>query len=146
MLDELPEGAVEDAVFRLTLAVLAELGVGRVWMPVTYFCLWDEPADGVDAGAGELPGVRDAAGGAGPVWYSATTDGVTCGDDRRPGAVALSAAGVAEAMRMFRGTVAGLAEEEWPKARGTELRHFAIELLERHLERRLLSARALARA
>jgi DNA repair protein RecO (recombination protein O) len=40
VLDELPEGAVEDAVFRLSLAVLAELRVGRVWMPVTYFCLW----------------------------------------------------------------------------------------------------------
>ena len=40
MLDELPEGAVEDAVFRLAVAVLDELQVGRVWMPVTYFCLW----------------------------------------------------------------------------------------------------------
>ena len=40
VLDELPEGAVEDAVFRLALAVLREVQVGRVWMPVTYFCLW----------------------------------------------------------------------------------------------------------
>ena len=34
------KGAVEDAVFRLAVAVLAELQVGRVWMPVTYFSLW----------------------------------------------------------------------------------------------------------
>jgi DNA repair protein RecO (recombination protein O) len=47
---------------------------------------------------------------------------------------------------MFRGTVAGLAQEDWPKGRGAELRRFAIETLERHLERRLQSARALARA
>jgi DNA repair protein RecO (recombination protein O) len=47
---------------------------------------------------------------------------------------------------MFRGTVAGLAMEDWPKARSSELRRFAIETLERHLERRLASARALARA
>ena len=41
MLEEaLPEGAAEDAVFRLALAVLDELQVGRVWMPITYFALW----------------------------------------------------------------------------------------------------------
>ena len=40
VLEELPEGAVDDAVFRLSLAVLAEMQVDRVWMPATYFCLW----------------------------------------------------------------------------------------------------------
>jgi len=39
--------------------------------------------------------------------------------------------------------VKGLAEEEWPRARAAELRRFAIEVLERHLEVRLRSARAL---
>jgi DNA repair protein RecO (recombination protein O) len=47
---------------------------------------------------------------------------------------------------MFRGTVSGLAAEDWPKPRGAELRRFAIETLERHLERRIVSARALNRA
>ena len=80
------------------------------------------------------------------MWYSHTSDGVTCADDRRPGSMGLSAASVAEAVRMFKGTVAGLAEEEWPRGRGVELRRFAVETLERHLERRLMSARALGRA
>ena len=145
VLDEFPEGAVEDAVFRLSLAVLAELRVGRVWMPVTYFCLW------MNRLMGWMPelGVCVVCGrplGGGRVWYSGTTDGVTCADDRRPGSLGLSATSVAEALRMFRGTGAGLAAEEWPKARGAELRRFAIETLERHLERRIVSARALARA
>jgi DNA repair protein RecO (recombination protein O) len=48
-------------------------------------------------------------------------------------------------MRMFRGTVKGLAEEDWPKTRAADLRRFAIEVLERHLEGRLATARALAR-
>jgi DNA repair protein RecO (recombination protein O) len=39
--------------------------------------------------------------------------------------------------------VAGLAAEEWPQERGVALRRFAVETLERHLERRLVSARAL---
>ena len=145
VLDELPEGAVEDAVFRLALAVLAELRVGRVWMPVTYFCLW------MNRLMGWMPELshclvcgRDLRPTG--LWYSAMADGVTCNDDRRPGSVFLSAEGSAEAVRMFRGTVTGLAAEEWPKARAIELRRFAIETLERHLERRLASARALARA
>jgi DNA repair protein RecO (recombination protein O) len=46
---------------------------------------------------------------------------------------------------MFRGPVKALGEEEWPKARAEDLRRFAIEVLERHLEGRLMSARALAR-
>ncbi len=145
VLDELPEGAVEDAVFRLTVAVLAEVQVGRVWMPITYFCLWmnrlmgwmPELSSCVVCGA-DLRG-RGA-------WYSPTADGVTCADDRRPGSILLSAEAVAEAQRVFRGTVAALAQENWPKQRVSGLRVFAIEMLERHLERRLVTARALARA
>jgi DNA repair protein RecO (recombination protein O) len=57
--------------------------------------------------------------------------------------MALSAESVALAGRMFRGTVKALAEEDWPKARAADLRRFAIEVLERHLEGRLVSARAL---
>lgn len=145
VLDELPEGAVEDAVFRLALAVMSELRVGRVWMPVTYFCLWMNRLMGwmPELGHCVVCGL-DLRGEA--VWYSGTSDGVTCGDDRRPGSLGLSATSVAEAVRMFKGTVAGLAEEEWPRERGVELRRFAVETLERHLERRLMSARALGRA
>ena len=80
------------------------------------------------------------------VWYSAGADGVTCADDRRAGSVALSAEMVGEALRMFRGTVKELAAEEWPKARGVALRRFAVETLERHLERRIQSARGLDRS
>jgi DNA repair protein RecO (recombination protein O) len=145
VLDELPEGAVEDAVFRLAVAVLAELHVGRVWMPVTYFCLWMNRLMGWMPELGSCVVCHvDLRGGG--VWYSPTADGVTCRDDRRPGSVFLAADAVAEALRMFRGTVAGLADEDWPKARAVQLRRFAVELLERHLERRLMSARALSRA
>ena len=83
VLDELPEGAVEDAVFRLALAVLAELRVGRVWMPVTYFCLWMNRLMGwmPDLTTCAICGERIGHTGA---WYSATHDGLTCDDDRRP--------------------------------------------------------------
>jgi len=79
----------------------------------------------------------------GTVWTSSASDGVTCEDDRVGGSEALNAESVAMAGRIFRGTVKGLAEEEWPKARAADLRRFAIEVLERHLEGRLMTARVL---
>ncbi len=144
VLEELPEGAVDDAVFRLSLAVLDEMQVGRVWMPVTYFCLWMNRLMGwmPELGHCVVCGL-DLKGGT--VWYSATSDGVTCEDDRRGGSVGLSVESVRDAGRIFRGTVQGLGTEAWPKERGVELRRFAVDTLERHLERRLLSARALGR-
>lgn len=144
VLEELPEGAVDDAVFRLSLAVLEEMQVGRVWMPTTYFCLWMNRLMGwmPELGHCVVCGL-DLKGET--VWYSATSDGVTCEDDRRGGSVGLSAESVRDAWRIFRGTVQGLGIEAWPKERGVELRRFAVDTLERHLERRLLSARALGR-
>ena len=144
VLEELPEGAVDDAVFRLTLAVLDELQVGRLWLPLTYFALWMNRLMGwmPELGHCVVCGLDLREG---TVWYSATSDGVTCADDRRGGSMALSAASVAEAERVFRGTVKGLAQEAWPPERAAELRRFAMEGLERHLERRLASARVLGR-
>ncbi len=142
--EALPEGAPEDAVFRLALAVLEEIQVGRVWLPVTYFALWMNRLMGwmPELGHCVVCGL-DLRGGT--VWYSGTSDGVTCSDDRRNGSMGLSAASVGEAVRIFRGSVGELAKEEWPKGRGVDLRRFAVETLERHLERRLVSARALGR-
>src|ERR1019366_9193646 len=80
--EALPEGAPEDAVFRLTLAVIDELQVGRVWMPVTYFALWMNRLLGWMPELGRCSGCgRALVGEAG--WYSAASDGVTCADDRK---------------------------------------------------------------
>lgn len=144
VLEELPEGVVDDAVFRLALAAVEEMQVGRVWLPVTYFALWMNRLMGwmPELGHCVVCGL-DLRGGT--VWYSATSDGVTCSDDRRNGGVGLSAASAGEAQRIFRGTVGELAQEDWPKGRAADLRRFAVEMLERGLERRLASARALGR-
>src|SRR3984893_1400262 len=142
--EALPEGAPEDAVFRLMLAVLDEMQVGRVWMPVTYFALWMNRLMGwmPELGHCVVCGL-DLRGGT--VWYSATSDGVTCSDDRKNGSVGLSADAVGEALRIFRGSVGELATEEWPKERAAELRRFAVELLERGLGQRRRRAMALGR-
>lgn len=138
--EALPEGAVDDAVFRLALAVAEEIQVGQVALPVTYFCLWMSRLLGwmPELGHCVVCGL-DLRGGT--VWYSGTADGVTCADDRRTGSVALSAAAVGDAVRIFRGPVKGLVTESGEVRR--ELRRFAVELLERHLGRRLRSAQVL---
>ncbi|WP_260706032.1 DNA repair protein RecO [Edaphobacter flagellatus] len=140
----LPEQAPEDAVFRLTLAVMEQMQVGRVWMPATYFMLWVSRLMGWMPALGHCVACGlDLRGGT--VWWSPVADGVTCADDKRAGSAALSAASVAEAQRMFRTPVEELAQEEWPRGRAADLRSFAVGLLERHLERRLRSVRALER-
>src|ERR1017187_4314412 len=129
------------------LEMVAEVGEdalpeGGVWMPVTYFALWMNRRMGWMPELGHCAACGLALDGS-AVWYSAASDGVTCAEDRKGGSMALAAESVALAGRMFRGTVKGLAEEDWPRARAADLRRFAIEVLERHLKGRLASARAL---
>ena len=144
--EALPELAVEDAVFRLAAAVLPEMQVGRVSLPVAYFLLWMSRLMGwmPELGHCVVCGLELGAGvRGGRVWWSASADGVTCEDDRRSGSAALSAASVAEMRRLFRAGVRDLATEEWPRARTAEMLRFGVGLLERHLQRRLRSSGAL---
>jgi len=46
---------------------------------------------------------------------------------------------------MLRAPASAFTTEPWPRRRGQDLRRFAVQMLERHLERRLRSAEALAR-
>ena len=59
--EALPELAVEDAVFRLTAAVLPEVQVGPGVAADDVLCLVDVPPAGVDAGPGTLRGVRSGS-------------------------------------------------------------------------------------
>ncbi|HEY5382581.1 MAG TPA: DNA repair protein RecO [Acidobacteriaceae bacterium] len=142
VLDEaMPDLAAEDNVFRLALATLTAMEDGsKVWLPVTYFCLWMNRLMGwmPELGHCAVCGLDLRAE---PVWWSPAADGVTCADDRRPQSRALSAESVAESYRMARSSLAQmLTEEEWPRERAADLRAFALGALERHLERRLKSA------
>ena len=147
VLEEMPEGAVDDPVFRLAVTVLASIEVGQVWLPITYFCLWMNRLMGWMPELGHCAACGLALDG-GTVWYSAAADGVFCVDDRRPGAHPLSAESVQLARRIFRGPLDRLLADPAAQAFRTkagDLPRFAIEVLERHLEGRLRSAQALLR-
>jgi DNA repair protein RecO (recombination protein O) len=145
VLDEaMPEQGPDDAIFRLTLAVMERVQVGRVWMPVTYFALWVTRLMGWMPDLGVCAVGGEALGG-GAAYYEATSDGVTCSRHMRTGATAISGESLALAERIFRQPISAFAEEPWPRSRAMDLRRFAMEALERHLEHRLRAARALAR-
>src|ERR1700727_197213 len=75
--EALPEQAPEDAVFRLVLAVLDEMQVGRVWMPVTYFALWMNRLMGGMPELGRCVVCGQPLNGK-SAWYSPIADGITC--------------------------------------------------------------------
>jgi DNA repair protein RecO (recombination protein O) len=140
----LPDRAAEDDVFRLTLAAATHLSGGNITLPVTYFALW------ITRLLGWMPDLNTCAvSGASlrgeTVYYSPLRDGVFAAKHRPSGSVALTPEAVATAARIFRKPLPELlSEPDWPRAATQQLRRFAVTILERHLEDRLRSARALA--
>ena len=66
LLDEaLPDHDPQETVFRLLLAVLEQTTVEQPWMPLTYFSLVDDAADGPAAGYWPLHGLRRGIAGRG---------------------------------------------------------------------------------
>jgi len=145
VLDEtLPEHDPQDAVFRLLLSVLEQTTMAQPWMPLTYFSLWMTrlmgllPDIGHCTACGEVPRATE-------VWFHGATDGLFCDVHRGGAASNLSADSWDLAQRMLRAPVSAFAAELWPRRRGQDLRRFTLQSLERHLERRLRTAEALAR-
>ena len=144
----LPDRDPHDSVFRLLLSVLEETQVGRIWMPITYFALWTTRL------MGWLPELTrclfcGTAFAGEPAYFGASSDGLLCTEHRQQGQSGFHNAVLAPdsqtiAGRMFRLPVAALAQEAWPRSRGADLRRFAIQSLERHLERKLKTAATLA--
>jgi DNA repair protein RecO (recombination protein O) len=142
--ETLPDHDPQDAVFRLLVAVLGYTRNSAIWMPVTYFALWTtklmgwlpELARCVHCGA---PLADD------PAYYHPQSDGLYCAQHRRSGSSILSPESQALAARIFRSPVPALSDEPWPRQRAADLRRFAIQALERHIDRRLTSAIALNR-
>jgi DNA repair protein RecO (recombination protein O) len=77
--------------------------------------------------------------------FNSHADGLFCDVHRGGNASELSADSWQMALRMLRTPVAAFADEPWPRRRGQDLRRFTLQALERHMERKLKSAEALAR-
>jgi DNA repair protein RecO (recombination protein O) len=139
----LPDRAPEDDLFRLALAVTPHLRGQSISLAVTYFALW------VTRLMGWMPelntcSISGSVMRSEPVYYSPLRDGVTNARSRTSGSIALPAEAVAMASRILRQPLPALLEEQISHAAVQQLRRFAVSALERHLEERLRSARALA--
>jgi DNA repair protein RecO (recombination protein O) len=171
----LPERDPQDAVFRLLVSVLEQTaaidtfpgspnardphpmdvdpsmgtpdpghpGQGP-WMALTYFSLWMTRLMGLLPDTSHCMVCGEALRGT-EVSFSSTADGLFCGLHANGSASALSADSWQLAQRMLRVPASTFAVEPWPRRRGQDLRRFTLQTLERHLERKLKSAEALAR-
>src|SRR5690242_20421977 len=140
LLDELlPDREANDAVFRLALAVLAGLRGPEVWMPVTYFELWMTRLMGYLPDLGECMVCGRTLNGS-RAFFHALTDGLMCADDKRLASSEISGLSRALAAQMFRAPVESFAGTPWPKKQASDLRKFLVQTLQRHLEKKLITA------
>jgi DNA repair protein RecO (recombination protein O) len=139
LLDELlPDHEANDAIFRLTHSILEVMTGDGIWMPVTYFDLWltrlvgflPELTECVVCGR-SLNGSR--------AYYHALADGLMCPDDKRLASSEISNESRTLASQMFRAPVDCFAATLWPKSQGADLRKFLMQILQRHLEKKLVT-------
>jgi DNA repair protein RecO (recombination protein O) len=140
LLDQLlPEREANDALFRLTVSVLRSLRAGAIWMPLTYFELWLTRLAGFLPELGACVVCGQTLNGS-QAFYHALVDGLMCAGDKRLASSEMKPESRALAAEMFRTPVDAMAQQVWPKSKGADLRKFLIQILERHLEKKLVTA------
>jgi len=135
----LPDREQSDAAFRLAVSVLEQLRAGAVWMPLTYFDLW------MTRLMGYLPELRACIVCGGTLngsraFFHALADGLMCTRDKRLASSEISPQSRDLAAEMFRAPVETFASEPWPHERGSDLRRFLVQTIERHIEKKLVTA------
>jgi DNA repair protein RecO (recombination protein O) len=140
VLDELlPDREANDAVFRLGLSVIAGLRGSEIWLPLTYFDLWMTRLMGYLPEFSECIVCGRALNGS-RAFFHALADGLMCVDDKRLASSEMSAESRSLAAQMFRAPLESFAGTPWPKMRGADLRRFLLQSLQRHIEKKLVTA------
>ena len=141
----LPDREPSDSIFRLALSVVGQLRSEAVWMPLTYFDLWivrligllPELNECVKCGA-RLNGSR--------AYFHPLADGLLCVRDKRLASTEISAESRTLAGEMFRSPVESFGSNPWPRQRAADLRKFLAQRIERHIEKKLVTAAMLERS
>ena len=147
--EALPEHDPQETIFRLLVSVLEHTTAVRSetvqpWMPLTYFSLWMTRLMGLLPDIAHCTACGDLCSPAKSA-STRTPTGCSARCTATAAASSLSADSWQLALRMLRAPASAFAAEPWPRRRAQDLRRFAIQVLERHLERKLRSAEALAR-
>ena len=145
LLDELlPDREANDALFRLAVSVLHQLRSGSIWMPLTYFQLWLVRLVGFLPELSECGACGQALNGSRAI-YHAMSDGLMCVQHKRLASSELSPDSRLLAAQMFRAPVESFAAEPWTAAQYGDLRKFLVQILQRHIEKKLVTAGMLAK-
>ena len=139
-LDELlPDREANDALYRLAASVLRQLRTGPIWMPLTYFQLWLVRLVGFLPGIGVCSRCGQSVNGS-KAFYHALSDGLMCPQHKRLASSELTAESRAIAMQMFRMPLESFAAGPWTSSQSADLRRFLLQIIERHIEKKLVTA------
>jgi DNA repair protein RecO (recombination protein O) len=124
--------------------VVKHLQAASIWMPLTYFDLWIVRLIGLlpDLNACVMCG---AVLNGSRAFFHPLADGLLCADDKRLASTEISADSRALAAEMFRASLDRLKGDPWPRTRGADLRRFLAQRIERHIEKKLVTAAMLER-
>ena len=139
-LDELlPDREANDAIYRLAVSVLRRLRDGIIWMPLTYFQLWLVRLVGFLPEFGTCSRCGQSLNGS-RAYYHVLADGLMCVQHKRLASSELTAESRATAMQMFRMPLESFAAEAWTQLQAVDLRRYLVQIIERHLEKKLVTA------
>jgi DNA repair protein RecO (recombination protein O) len=124
--------------------VVHHLKADSIWLPLTYFDLWTVRLIGLlpDLNACVMCG-RVLNGSR--AYFHPLADGLLCADDKRLASTEICADSRAVAVEIFRLPLNRLDRTNWARSRGADLRRFLAQRIERHIERKLVTAAMLER-
>jgi DNA repair protein RecO (recombination protein O) len=145
VLDQLlPDREPSDEIFRLSLAVVNHLKAGSIWMPLTYFDLWIVRLIGLLPGLNECVVCGTALNGS-QAYFHPLADGLLCPRDKRLASTEISSDSRTLAAEIFRAPLTSFDRAPWQRQRGADLRRFLAQRIERHIEKKLVTAAMLER-
>jgi DNA repair protein RecO (recombination protein O) len=140
VLDQLlPDREPNDSIFRLALSVVGQLRSDAIWMPLTYFDLWIVRLIGLLPDLSACAACGETLNGS-RAYFHPLADGLLCSSHKRLASTEISADSRKTAAEMFRSPVEAFAASSWPRQRGADLRRFLAQRIERHIEKKLVTA------
>jgi DNA repair protein RecO (recombination protein O) len=135
----LPDREPSDDIFRLALSVVRHLKAETLWMPLTYFDLWMVRLIGLLPDLGHCAACGTILNGH-RAYFHALADGLLCARDKRLASSEISAESRVLAAEMSRAPLESFRGAPWPRERGADLRKFLAQRIQRHIEKKLVTA------
>src|SRR5216684_1643364 len=135
----LPDREPNDDIFRLAVSVVKQLKPESIWMPLTYFDLWLVRLIGLLPDLNTCMVCGNILNGS-AAYFHPVADGFLCVNDNRMASTEISAESRTIAAQMFRAPIENFTGAAWPRRRGADMRRFLAQRIERHIERKLVTA------